>query len=331
VTVRWPQILEPFGSMRLRAAFSRRGALQGTVISRGLRTGVSAASTDADRSPRTGSGGEMMCGRNSARCVVGSAARSDRFAGGTGHVWPSGQRADLTLRTPMISKSVTLWRKQLGPMPATCNSCEDRSARARDTTHQILGRPPFEVFLEKDGIRRPPTTSWSSVPGASKGTYIVFSGQGRPVRRGSWERDPAPPFTRRRPRVVHSDVACARSHRAALYGGRDGSGCWVFGGIIAEGTRFQRTCADILPARPTAPAPLAACCGMGASAALSLDDPKRAAAQFSESSGGDLHRRDDGRHPAKELRVAIQQHRSCGSKMFERHRVDGPRPVFALE
>src|SRR5258708_8064999 len=107
------------------------------------------------------------------------------------------------------------------------------------------------------------------------------------------------------PEVVHSDVRHALAHIAQRYMevamAPDAVGIWRL--IIAEGTRFPelaRTFYQLGPDRTHAH--LAGMLSVWRERGLiRLDDPKRAAVQFFDSVGGDLHRRAMGGILPKDL------------------------------
>jgi len=113
------------------------------------------------------------------------------------------------------------------------------------------------------------------------------------------------------PEVVHSDVRHALAHIAQRYMevamAPDAVGLWRL--IIAEGTRFPelaRTFYQLGPDRTHAH--LAGMLSVWRERGLiRLDDPQRAAAQFFDSVGGDLHRRAMAGILPKNLHVAIQR------------------------
>lgn len=113
------------------------------------------------------------------------------------------------------------------------------------------------------------------------------------------------------PEVVHSDVRHALAHIAQRYMevamAPDAVGIWRL--IIAEGARFPelaRTFYQLGPDRTHAQ--LAGMLSVWRKRGLiRLDDPERAAAQFFDSVGGDLHRRAMAGITPKNLRDAIQR------------------------
>ena len=113
------------------------------------------------------------------------------------------------------------------------------------------------------------------------------------------------------PEVVHSDVRHALAHIAQRYMevamAPDAVGLWRL--IIAEGTRFPelaRTFYQLGPDRT-----YAHLAGMLSDwrerGLIRLDDPQRAAVQFFDSVGGDLHRRAMAGILPKNLRAEIQR------------------------
>jgi AcrR family transcriptional regulator len=113
------------------------------------------------------------------------------------------------------------------------------------------------------------------------------------------------------PEVVHSDVRHALAHIAQRYMevamAPDAVGIWRL--IIAEGTRFPelaRTFYQLGPDRTHAH--LARMLSVWRERGLiRLDDPQRAAVQFFDSVGGDLHRRAMAGILPKNLRAEIQR------------------------
>ncbi|MDE5445791.1 TetR family transcriptional regulator [Bradyrhizobium sp. CSA207] len=132
------------------------------------------------------------------------------------------------------------------------------------------------------------------------------------------------------PEVVHTDVRHALAHIAQRYMevamAPDAVGLWRL--IIAEGTRFPELATTFYQLGPDRTyAHLAGMLSVWRERGLiRLDDPERAAVQFFDSVGGDLHRRAMAGITPKDLRDAIQRSIDHAVQMFWYGiRVDAPR------
>jgi AcrR family transcriptional regulator len=185
-----------------------------------------------------------------------------------------------------------------------------------------------EVFLE-NGYGGATIDLVVERAGASKGTvYSFFGGKDGLFAAIVQERVERILAAFGDPEVVHSDVRHALTHIAQRYMevamAPDAVGLWRL--IIAEGTRFPelaRTFYQLGPDRTHAHL-----AGMllvwRARGLIRLDDPQRAAAQFFDSVGGDLHRRAMAGILPKNLRVAIQRSIDHAVQIFWNGiRVDG--------
>ncbi len=194
-------------------------------------------------------------------------------------------------------------------MPATATV---RKARPRGEIRrsEILDAAT-EIFLE-NGYGSATIDLVVERAGASKGTvYSFFGGKDGLFAAIVEERVERILAAFGDPEVVHSDVRHALAHIAQRYMevamAPDAVGIWRL--IIAEGTRFPelaRTFYQLGPDRTYAH--LAGMLSVWRERGLiRLDDPQRAAVQFFDSVGGDLHRRAMAGMLPKNLRNAIQR------------------------
>lgn len=194
-------------------------------------------------------------------------------------------------------------------MPATATLRKTRP-RGEIRRSEILDAAT-EVFLE-NGYGGATIDLVVERAGASKGTvYSFFGGKDGLFAAIVEERVERILSAFGDPEVVHSDVRRALAHIAERYMevamAPDAVGIWRL--IIAEGTRFPelaRTFYQLGPDRTHAhlAGMLSAWRKRGL---IRLDDPQRAAAQFFDSVGGDLHRRAMAGMLPKNLRDAIQR------------------------
>jgi AcrR family transcriptional regulator len=211
-------------------------------------------------------------------------------------------------------------------MPATATVPRTRP-RGEIRRSQILDAA-VEVFLE-NGYGGATIDLVVERAGASKATiYSFFGGKDGLFAAIVEERAERILSAFGDPEVVHSDVRHALAHIAQRYMevamAPDAVGLWRL--IIAEGTRFPeiaRTFYHLGPDRTHAH--LAGMLSVWRERGLiRLDDPQRAAAQFFDSVGGDLHRRAMAGILPKNLRVAIQRSIDHAVQIFWNGiRVDG--------